>query len=108
MPLVFEHSALAMAAQSYHDGKEPHPNRILVVVEMAGGNDGLNTVVPYRQDPYYKARPTLALKKESLIKISDEVGLHNRMLGMQKLWDGGHLAMSLSNKSAAGAQPRSA
>lgn len=93
MPLVFEHSALAMAAQAYHDGKEPHPNRILVVVEMAGGNDGLNTVVPCRQDPYYKARPNLALKKESLIRISDEVGLHNRMLGMQKLWDGGRLAI---------------
>src|SRR5579872_3969951 len=93
MPLVFEHSALAMAAQAYHDGKEPHPNRVLVVVEMAGGNDGLNTVVPYRQDPYYKARPTLAQKPETLHKLTDEIGLHHSMLGMQKLWDRGQLAI---------------
>src|SRR5579864_8478241 len=93
MPLVFEHSALAMAAQAYHDGKEPHPNRILVVVEMAGGNDGLNTVVPYRQDPYYKARPTIGQKPETLHKLTDEIGLHHAMLGMQKIWDGGHLTI---------------
>jgi uncharacterized protein (DUF1501 family) len=93
MPFVFEHSALAMAAQSFHEGKEPHPNRILVVVEMAGGNDGLNTVVPYRQDPYYKARPTLALKPDSLIKLNGEIGLHRSMVGMQRLWDSGHLAI---------------
>ena len=93
MPLVFEHSALAMAAQAYHDGKEAHPNRILVVVEMAGGNDGLNTVVPFRQDPYYKARPTIAQKPETLQKLTDEIGLHHAMLGMKRIWDAGHLAI---------------
>jgi hypothetical protein len=49
MPFVFEHSALAMEADAFH-GMEAHPERILVVVEMTGGNDGLNTLAPYRND----------------------------------------------------------
>src|SRR6266550_4821216 len=92
MPFVFEHSALAMAADASH-GKEPHPERILVVVEMTGGNDGLNTLVPYRNDKYYKVRPTLAIKPDKVMKLSDEVGLHSSMTGMKKLWDDGQLAI---------------
>jgi uncharacterized protein (DUF1501 family) len=92
MPFVFEHSALAMAADAA-DGKEPHPERILVVVEMTGGNDGLNTLIPYRNDKYYKVRPTLAIKPDKVMKLNDEVGLHSSMTGMKKLWDDGRLAV---------------
>jgi uncharacterized protein (DUF1501 family) len=93
MPLVFEHSSLAMAAQAFHGEKERHPERILVVVELAGGNDGLNTVVPYRDDAYYKARPTIAVKKSAVLKLSDDIGLHPSMSSMKRLWDNGRLAL---------------
>ena len=58
---------LASAAQAADD-------RILVVFELSGGNDGLNTVVPYTNDHYYKLRPTLGLKPARLLKLDDQWG----------------------------------
>ena len=93
MPFVFEHTANAMAAESYFGAAGSTPERILVVVEMTGGNDGLNTVVPYRNDVYYKKRPTIAIKSETVLKLNDEIGLHPSMNGMKHLWDDGKLAI---------------
>lgn len=93
MPFIFRHSALAVAAESFLDGKEAHPERILVVVELSGGNDGLNTVVPYTNGKYYKARPTLGIRKESVLKLNDTLGFHPSMTGMKGLWDQGQLAI---------------
>lgn len=75
------------AASSSADG------RILVVVEMAGGNDGLNTVVPFNDDRYRKARPTLAVPKSDAIAINEELGLHPVMTGMADLLDDGKLSI---------------
>jgi uncharacterized protein (DUF1501 family) len=66
---------------------------ILVVLQMAGGNDGLNTVVPYANDFYHKARPTLGLKAENILKLTDEVGLHGAMKGFKSLYDAGQLSV---------------
>ena len=58
-------------------------SRKLVVVELEGGCDGLNTVIPYRDDHYCKARPTLALaEKQGILKLNDDVGLHPSMVGL--------------------------
>ena len=46
-------------------GRQDPGQRILVIVQLAGGNDGLNTVIPYRDDAYYAARPSLAIKRAS-------------------------------------------
>lgn len=51
---------------------------ILVILQLAGGNDGLNTVVPYADDLYHKARPRLAKKEKDLNKLSEDVGLNSR------------------------------
>ena len=48
---------------------------MLVVIQLDGGNDGLNTVVPFRDENYLRLRPKLAIKPDQLIKLSDEVGL---------------------------------
>src|SRR5262252_6303054 len=93
LPWVFEHTALAIASDSYWEGRETHPERIMVIVELTGGNDGLNTVVPYRQDAYYRLRPTLAIKAQDTLKLNDELGLHPTMTGFKALWDAGHLAV---------------
>jgi uncharacterized protein (DUF1501 family) len=68
--------------------------RRLIVVQLGGGNDGLNTIVPFRNDLYYKARPTLALKDtDGLLPISDELALHPAMKGLKGLFDQGQVAI---------------
>jgi uncharacterized protein (DUF1501 family) len=66
---------------------------ILVVLQMAGGNDGINTVVPYANDFYHKARPKIGLKPEDVIKINDVIGLHGAMKGFKELYDAGQLSI---------------
>jgi uncharacterized protein (DUF1501 family) len=74
-------------ARAAEPGKDP----ILIVLEMTGGNDGLNTVIPYRDDAYHRLRPTLALKDNQVVKVNDELGLHpafqqmGQLLQQQKL-----------------------
>lgn len=67
--------------------------RILVVVELNGGNDGINTVVPYADEGYAKHRRLLRLPKDRLVKINDRVGLHPAMRDAGKLLDSGRLAI---------------
>ncbi len=72
----------------------PGPDqRVLVVLELAGGNDGLNTVVPYARDEYRKGRPGLRIGADDALKLVDGMGLHPRMTGMKKLWDDGLLSI---------------
>lgn len=68
-------------------------DRILVVLEMAGGNDGLNTVVPFADDAYFKARGNLAISAQEVLRIDDEIGLHPAMVGLKKRYDAGQLAI---------------
>ena len=74
-------------------GATKYDGRILVVVEMAGGNDGLNTVIPFDNDDYRKARPKLAVPKSDVLKINDELGLNSVMTGFSKLLEAGQLAI---------------
>jgi uncharacterized protein (DUF1501 family) len=68
--------------------------RRLIVVQLSGGNDGLNTVIPYRNDLYFKARPSLALKEaEGILPLSNDLGLHPKMTGLKGLYDQGQLAV---------------
>ena len=75
-------------------GDEPDVDKpIIVVVEMNGGNDGLNTVIPYGQRGYRKVRPTIRIDKDRLLGIDDEVGLNPAMVGFKELYDDGKLAI---------------
>ncbi len=71
----------------------PGKDTILVVLEMTGGNDGLNTVIPYADDLYHKARPTLRQTKDVVIRLDDHVGLHSGMQGFRPLLEKGQLAV---------------
>src|SRR5947209_19208520 len=64
-------AATARAADQDKDGT------VLVVLEMGGGNDGLNTVIPYADDLYHKARPTLRMTKKNVLKVNHRIGLHS-------------------------------
>ena len=67
--------------------------RVLVVVQLTGGNDGLNTVVPFEDDAYAQSRPTLRLKASEVRKISAQLGLHPRMAGFERLFKEGRLGI---------------
>ena len=66
---------------------------VLVVLQLSGGNDGLNTVVPYGDDEYAHNRPTLALQPNELHKIDSLIGFHPRMGAFKRLYDEGHLSI---------------
>jgi uncharacterized protein (DUF1501 family) len=68
-------------------------DRVLVVVQLAGGNDGLNTLIPFRNDAYYKARPKLAVAREKGLKLTDELALHPETGDLRKLYDDGCLGV---------------
>jgi uncharacterized protein (DUF1501 family) len=80
---------LARTARAAEHGKD----KVLVVVELTGGNDGINTVIPYADDLYHKARPTLRQTKQQVIRLDDHVGLHAGMTGFKPLWESGQLAV---------------
>jgi len=66
---------------------------ILVVLQMAGGNDGINTVIPHGSDYYYKARPRIGIKADQVIKINDQIGLNPGLKSFKELYDQGSLAI---------------
>ncbi len=68
------------------------PPRLLILIELRGGNDGLNTVVPLDDGRYFDLRPRLALRDDAVVALSDRVGL-NAALGAKPLWDAGELAI---------------
>ena len=65
----------------------------LVIIQLSGGNDGLNTIVPYTNDIYYNNRPALAISKSNILKINDELGFHNKLAPLKNLYDKGYLSI---------------
>lgn len=70
-----------------------HSDRILIILQLSGGNDGLNTVVPFRNDRYYQARPSLGIPSGKVLKVSDELGLNPALGKFQEVYDRGHLTV---------------
>ncbi len=68
-------------------------DRRLVVIELRGGNDGLNTVVPFADDAYYQARPTLGMDASTLVKLDDHLGFNPALKVWEPLWKAGQLAV---------------
>jgi uncharacterized protein (DUF1501 family) len=66
---------------------------ILVIIQLSGGNDGLNTIIPYRNDLYYSLRPRLSIPGEKVLKASDELGFHPALAKLNLLYDKGYLTV---------------
>jgi uncharacterized protein (DUF1501 family) len=60
----------------------PAGNKVVVVLQLSGGNDGLNTVIPVRNDIYYRSRPRLGITRDKALSLNDEVGLHPSLRGL--------------------------
>ena len=71
----------------------PPGNKVLVVLQLSGGNDGLNTVIPVRNDLYYQARPRLGIQKTNALLLNDEVGIHPALAGFKELYADGSLGI---------------
>lgn len=98
----FKNSALASTAlmipsflSDFDAGRlfNSRSGKILIVVQLSGGNDGLNTIVPYRNDIYYQNRPGLAIAAEETLKLSDELGFNPKMSAMQSLYEEGLISV---------------
>lgn len=94
LPLFLGNTASVLAGPEPQQArKKNNSQRILVVVQLAGGNDGLNTVIPYERDAYYKARRQIAVAKKDVLKLVDGLGLHPSATGLKDLHDDGHMAI---------------
>ena len=92
MPVVFRR-ALASSLLESPSTAAAAADRTLVVVQMAGGNDGLNTVVPFTDDRYYDLRGDLAVAQNEVLPLDSEVGLHPKLSEFKEFWDEGRLAI---------------
>ncbi len=68
-------------------------DRVIVVVQLTGGNDGLNTVVPYRDDDYHRARPVIAVPEPQVFKLDDVTGLNPALSRLDEIWERGELGV---------------
>jgi uncharacterized protein (DUF1501 family) len=85
---LFEMIAPQAAAQPRAAG-----NKVLVVVQLGGGNDGLNTVVPYGNGSYYQARPNLAIAQDQVLALNGQIGLNPNLKGIAQLYGDGKVAI---------------
>lgn len=74
-------------------GALPPKGKTLVVLQLSGGNDGLNTIIPVRNDIYYKERPRLGIKRETALSLTSEAGLHPALSGLKSLYNDGEMAI---------------
>ncbi len=80
-------------AQRLQQGKRLPNDRVLVVLQLTGGNDGLNTVIPYRDELYYQARPTLAVAESQVEPLDERLGLHPALKPLKPLYEQRALAI---------------
>lgn len=69
-------------------------NRSLVVIELIGGNDALNTIIPYNNGRCYDSRPNISIRQEDVIRVADQIGFNPNMVTLKHFWDAGDLAVT--------------
>jgi uncharacterized protein (DUF1501 family) len=96
VPVFLERTFLSLNAQAAESALQTVTGKdapILVVIQLAGGNDGLNTLVPFEDDLYYKARPTIGIPKEKVLSLDGRVGFNPDLAPLKGLYESGNLAV---------------
>lgn len=93
LPLFLQHTARALAEPTRGSRRKDDAGRVLIVLQLAGGNDGLNTVIPVENDLYYKARPRIGIPRAQALTLTDGLALHPAATGLKTLYDAGRLAI---------------
>jgi len=68
-------------------------NKVLVIVQLSGGNDGLNTIIPCRNDIYYKSRPLIGIARDRALLLTDDIGMNPSLRILKQLYDEGHVSI---------------
>ncbi len=89
-PALFTRTASALARPA---ARRATTDRILVVLQLSGGNDGLSTVVPFEDDAYYRARKSTAIAKKDVIRVTETLGLHPHLGPLAHLLEEGRMAV---------------
>lgn len=76
-----------------NENKNSNHGKAIVVVQFSGGNDGLNTIVPFKNDLYYKARPSIAITEDDVLELKDDVGMHPKLKAVRDLYEEGHVSV---------------
>src|SRR5258708_2966032 len=95
MPAIFSRgvaSALSLAQEGSSFARLA-ANHTLIVVQLAGGNDGLNTVVPFTDSLYKQMRPTIAIPDAQVLPLDNRVGFHPNLQPLMNFWNAGELAV---------------
>src|SRR5579863_3283144 len=95
MPAIFSRGVASARAQSLEGSHiaQTATDRTLIVIQMAGGNDGLNTIVPISDSLYYQMRPTLAIPVSKALPLDTRLAMHPNLEPLKKIWDSGHMAI---------------
>ena len=88
IPLIGNLPNLAIAATP--DGQYQN---LLILIEFKGGNDGLNTVIPYADDNYYRLRPRIAIARDQVLQLDERTGLHPSLQSLLPLWQAQELQL---------------
>ena len=86
-------SLSGLIPMQYALSKDYLNGKTLVVLELSGGNDGLNTIIPYADDNYYKFRPNIGIRENKLLKIDDYFGFNPGIVGLESLYKEGNMAI---------------
>jgi uncharacterized protein (DUF1501 family) len=96
VPVFFQQTCMVMHLQGADSALQPATGRdhpILVVIQLAGGNDGINTVIPLEDDLYFKSRPTIGIPKNRVLPLLPGIGLHPSLGPLKALYENGSLAI---------------
>lgn len=75
--------------------RQPTRLKTLILIELKGGNDGLNTLIPYSNPEYYKARPSIAIARDNVLQLDEKMGFHPALRPLMPLWSNNAVAMMM-------------
>jgi len=93
MPSIFTRALAAASLDKSASTAGDGPAKTLIIIQLAGGNDGLNTVIPYADPLYHQLRPNLGIPSDQVVPLDAHLGLHPSLKGLRALWDAGKLAV---------------